>query len=147
MNIGKIITLLSEYNSSKTNTTLAAPGGKKASGKNYDNMIIGASQPYKNKKYETEYGKKFPNIQKAVDKIKNQGLPGDMLLSGLALKEFKKLLQKYNPRQREDGTYSLPFGDNVRIKKRGNNFFVTVVNKDALKSATTDINNITQPVN
>lgn len=84
MNIGKIITLLSEYNSSKTNTTLAAPGGKKASGKNYDNMIIGASQPYKNEKYETEYGKKFPNIQKAVDKIKKSRIARRYVIIGFS---------------------------------------------------------------
>ena len=47
--------MLLEYDNTKSGVTLAAPGGQKASGKNYDNMIVGDSEPYKNDKYVTKY--------------------------------------------------------------------------------------------
>jgi hypothetical protein len=33
-------------------------------------------------------------------------------------------MQAYNPRQTPEGDYSLPFGDNVRLKQRGNVTFI-----------------------
>ena len=39
MLVGHVLQLLKEYNTSKTNATLAAQGGEKASGKNYDNIV------------------------------------------------------------------------------------------------------------
>ena len=54
--------MLLEYDNSKSGVTLAAPGGERASGKNYDNMAIGKSQPYKDNEYETKYEKVYPQL-------------------------------------------------------------------------------------
>ena len=75
MLITEVLQLLQEYNTSGTKATLAAQGGKKAAGKNYDNMIIGKSQPYKQTEYETKYAKVFPAIAQLVKKLKSNALP------------------------------------------------------------------------
>lgn len=124
MLIKEVLQLLQEYNSSGTKATLAAPGGKQATGKNYDNMIIGKSQPYKKTEYETKYAKVFPAIAQLVKKLKSNALKGDIIVNGKALSELQELLKAYQPKQTPEGEYSLPFGDNVRLKQRGGVIFI-----------------------
>lgn len=124
MLIKDVLSLLKEYNETKTNTTLAAQGGKKASGKNYDNIIAGKTKPYKGNEYETKYAKVFPALGELVKKLKTNAIKGDIIVTGKALSELQQLMQAYNPRQTPEGDYSLPFGDNVRLKQRGNATFI-----------------------
>lgn len=124
MRIFDVLMLLKEYNASNTNTTLAAPGGKKASGKNYDNILTGKSQPYKNDEYVTKYAKIYPALAEIVKKIKNQEIDNDIMVTGKALAEIGQLFQTYKPKETANGEFSLPFGDNVRIKQRGNVIFI-----------------------
>lgn len=124
MLIKNVLQILKEYNTSKTNATLAAQGGDKASGKNFDNMLTGKSKPYKQNEYETKYAKVFPALGQLVKKLKSNALKGDIIVNGPALTELNELLKAYQPRQTPEGDYSLPFGDNVRMKQRGNAIFI-----------------------
>jgi hypothetical protein len=124
MLVGHVLQLLKEYNTSKTNATLAAQGGEKASGKNYDNIIAGKAAPYKQNEYETKYARVFPALAELVKKLKSNALKGDIMVTGPALSELQSLLQGYRPKQTPEGDYSLPFGDNVRMKYKSNNVFI-----------------------
>lgn len=126
-----------EYNTSGTNATLAAQGGEKASGKNYDNMVTGQSQFYKNNDYAPQYAKKFPILASIADKVKSQAVGCDIIVPPNAMKELQLLMQKYNPRTSDDGTISLPFGDGVRLKERGNIYYIGSAEENALKSDNT----------
>lgn len=134
MLIRDVLLLLKEYNTSKTNATLAAPGGEKATGKNYDNIITGKAKPYKQTEYETKYAKVFPALAEMVKKLKSQSLKGDIMVNGPALTELQNLLKSYKPRQTEEGDYTLPFGDNVRMKQRSNAIFLGYNDPNALHS-------------
>lgn len=135
-----VLSLLKEYNSSQTNTTLAAKGGEKASGKNYDNIIAGKANPYKANEYETKYAKVFPALAEIVKKLKSNALKGDILINGRAAQEFQELLKSYTPRETAEGDYSLPFGDNVRVKQRSGALYIGYNDPNALHSTnTTDI--------
>lgn len=140
MLIKDVFLFLTEYNSSKTYTTLAAQGGKKASGKNYDNIIIGKSKPYKSNEYETKYAKVFPALAEIVKKVKSQAIKGDIMVTGVALSELQNLLKAYRPKQTPEGDYSLPFGDNIRIKQHSGAIFIGYNEPFALHSDTSDIN-------
>ena len=122
--------LLKEYNSSNTNTTLAGKGGEKASGKNYDNIITGKAQPYKATKYETKYAKLFPQLAELVKKLKSQSLKGDIVVIGPALTELQTLLKGYKSKQTKEGDYTLPFGDNIRMRQQGNAISIHFNNPD-----------------
>jgi hypothetical protein len=124
MLIKDVLALLTEYNTSKTNTTLAGQGGEKATGKNYDNIITGKAQAYKHKDYETKYGKQFPALAEMVKKLKSQAIKGEMLVNGPALLELQNLLSIRNPKKAKDGTIILPFGDNIRMRNQGNAVFI-----------------------
>lgn len=139
MLIKDVLSLLTEYNNSNTNTTLAGQGGKKAQGKNYDNIIIGKTQAYKPNEYEVKYAKLFPALAEIVRKLKTQAIKGDMILNGPALIEMQKLLQTYKPKQTPEGDFSLPFGDNIRMKQRGQAIFIGYNKPNTPKSATQDI--------
>jgi hypothetical protein len=135
MKILSVLKLLKEYNTSGTNATLAAQGGEKATGKNLDNMITGKSTPYKATEYETKYAKVFPALSNIVKKLKSQSLGGDIIVNGKALAELQELLKAYKPKETPEGDYSLPFGDNVRMKKRGEVVYIGFSNPKALHSA------------
>ena len=145
MLIKHVLQLVTEYNSSLTNTTLAGKGGKKASGKNYDNIITGKAKPYKGNEYETKYAKVFPALADLVKKLKTQALKGDIMVTGPALAELQKMLQGYKPKQTPEGDYSLPFGDNVRMKYRSNAIFIGYNNPEALRSEVPDAGDVAPP--
>lgn len=121
---------LLEYNTSGTYTTLAAPGGEKATGKNYDNMATGKSQPYKDNEYHLKYEGQYPNLAKIAKKLKDGAFKGNILLTGAALVELDQLLQNFTPKKDERGNLSLPFGDNLKLKMQGNNFFLSYEQPD-----------------
>ena len=117
--------ILLEYDNSKSGVTLAAPGGDKASGKNYDNIAIGKTQPYKNTtEKQTKYAKIYPQLGLLVDRLKKSAIQGDIIITGKALDELNQLLQTFNPKVSENNEVILPFGDNIRLKIRGDKFFL-----------------------
>lgn len=116
--------MLLEYDNTKSGVTLAAPGGRKASGKNYDNMIVGDSEPYKNDKYVTKYEKMYPQLGLIVKKLRTSAIKGDIIVTGKALKELNQLVQTYNPKLSDNNEVIMPFGDNIRLKVRGDKFFL-----------------------
>ena len=124
MKILSVLKLLNEYNASGTNATLAAPGGEKATGKNYDNIIAGKTAPYKTTEYEVKYAKLFPHLAELVKKIKSSAVQGDMVATPEVLAELEKLQTTYKPKQTPEGDYSLPFGDNIRMKNKNGVIYI-----------------------
>lgn len=131
MKISQIHRLLTEYNKSgQKMTTLAAPGGDKASGKNYDNIITGASQPYKVRNNDTQYMKTYPILGGLIKNLKNDEMGGEKIVLGRALVELNDLNKMMRLKQDSDGKYILPFGDGVRLEKKNDKFFISVAKKE-----------------
>lgn len=131
MKISQIHRLLTEYNKSGQKiTTLAAPGGEKASGKNYDNMITGASQPYKVRNNDTQYMKIYPVLGGIIKNLKNDEMGGEKIVLGRALVELNDLNKMSQLKKDEEGKYILPFGDGVRLEKKNGKFFISVAKKE-----------------
>ena len=124
MKILSVLKLINEYNTSGTNATLAAPGGKKATGKNYDNIIAGKSTPYKTTEYETKYAKIFPHLAALVKQIKSSAIKGDKIATPEVIAELEKLQLTYKPKRTPEGDSSLPFGDNIRMKDRNGIIYI-----------------------
>lgn len=125
MNIFQLNQVLLEYNKSGKLTTLAGQGGDKAAGKSFDNIAAGITNPYKEETKEpTENEKRFPNLAKVVNQMKKDSVQGNKIVMGAALNELRQLVQSMNLRTDENGESVLPFGDSVRLTKKGNNFFI-----------------------
>lgn len=116
--------VLLEYDNTKSGVTLAAPGGQKASGKNYDNMLVGDSQPYKTTEYKTKYEQIYPQLGLIVKRLRNSAIKGDIIVTGKALQELNTLLQTFQPKLSDNNEVVMPFGDNIRLKVRGDKFFL-----------------------
>lgn len=134
MKIGEVLNLLNEYNTSGTNATLAMQGGKKATGKNYDNIVAGVASPNKTKEYIPKYANLYPTLWALVKKVKGDALGGDIIVTGKALAEWEQLTKTYKPKQTPEGDFSLPFGDKVRIKVRNNITYIGLNDDKALHS-------------
>ena len=125
MNIFQLNQILLEYNKSGKLTTIAGQGGDKAAGKNFDNIAAGITNPYKqDKKEPTENEKQFPNLAKVVNQMKDDQIKGNKIVIGAALNDLQRLVQSKNLRTDEQGESILPFGDDVRLVQKGNNFFI-----------------------
>lgn len=125
MNIFQLNKILLEYNKSGKLTTLADPGGNKAAGKSFDRVAAGLTAPKQQSTREpSETEKQFPNLAKTVEDMKNNSVKGNKVVIGIALNELKNLIQMRNLQQDENGEFILPFGDDVRLTQKGNNFFI-----------------------
>lgn len=125
MNIFQLNKILLEYNKSGKMTTLADPGGDKAAGKSFDRVAAGLTTPKQQSTREpSETEKQFPNLAKTVEDMKNNSVKGNKVVIGIALNELKNLIQMRNLQQDENGEFILPFGDDVRLIQKGNNFFI-----------------------
>lgn len=125
MNIFQLNKILLEFNLNGNLTTLSGQDGIQNGGKNLDNIATGVSTPYKTQqKKPTENEKRFPNLAKLVNQMKQDSLKGDKIVIGAALYELIRLVQQMNLRKDENGEMILPFGNNVRLIQRGNNFFI-----------------------
>lgn len=136
MLIKDVYKVLLEYNQTKTNTTLAGQGGNKAAGKNFDNITAGITSPYSNNEYETKYEQKFPQLANLVKSIKQAAVPGDKIVPPAVMKELNTLFADFSPRADKEGNYSLPFGDGICLKVRGNIFYIGSNKEESLKSDT-----------
>ena len=125
MNIFQLNQILLEYNKTGKLTTIAGQGGDKAAGKSFDNIAAGVTNPYKQETKEpTENEKRFPNLAKVINQMKNDSVQGNKIVMGAALNDLRQLVQTMNLRTDENGEAVLPFGDSVRLTKKGNNFFI-----------------------
>ena len=142
MNIFQLNQILLEYNKSGKLTTIAGQGGDKAAGKSFDNIAAGVTNPYKQETKEpTENEKRFPNLAKVINQMKNDSVQGNKIVMGAALNDLRQLVQTMNLRTDENGEAVLPFGDSVRLTKKGNNFFIRLNStaEDEKQSQQTDI--------
>lgn len=125
MNIFQLNKILLEYNKSGKLTTLSEPGGDKASGKSFDRIAAGLTTPKQQSTREpSKTEKQFPNLAKTIEQMKNNSVKGNKVVIGVALNELKNLIQTRNLQQDENGEIILPFGDDVRLIQKGNNFFI-----------------------
>ena len=141
MNIFQLNQILLEYNKSGKLTTLADPGGDKAAGKSFDRVAAGLTTPKQQSTREpSETEKQFPNLAKTIEQMKNNSVKGNKVVIGIALNELKNLIQMRNLQQDENGEMILPFGDDVRLTQKGNNFFIRLKSvADQEKQQQTDI--------
>lgn len=141
MNIFQLNQILLEYNKSGKLTTLADPGGNKAAGKSFDRVAAGLTTPKQQSTREpSETEKQFPNLAKTIEQMKNNSVKGNKVVIGIALNELKNLIQMRNLQQDENGEMILPFGDDVRLIQKGNNFFIRLKSvADQEKQQQTDI--------
>lgn len=144
MKIHRILQILNEYDNSGNIMTLAAQGGKKATGKNYDNIAAGKTSPYKTQAYQTQKEKQYPNLGKITQQLKTaqSSIGGDKVIMGAALNELQQLLPTM--KKDVDGTYILPFGDNLRVKQIGNAYYLHYNNPDDDKQETMSDTQLTQ---
>lgn len=149
MNIYQLNKILLEYNKTGNLTTIAGLGGDKAAGKNFDNIAAGITDPYKTKEKEpTENEKRFPNLAKVVNQMKEDAIKGNKIVIGAALNELQQLVQTMNLKQDENGESILPFGDDVRLTQKGNNYFIRLksVADQEQQEQQTDITELPQQI-
>ena len=132
MKISRIQKILNEYNKSGQKlTTLAGPGGKKASGKNLDNIAVGESDPYKVTNSDTQYMQMFPALGRLVKSVKNDEMGGKKLvINPLVIQNLRDLNKISKFKKDENGNFILPFGDGIRLEKQNNKFFITSKKKE-----------------
>lgn len=56
--------------------------------------------------------------------MKKDSIKGNKIITGIALNELQLLFQTMNLRTDDNGDTILPFGDNVRLTQKGNNYFI-----------------------
>ena len=142
MNIFQLNKILLEYNEAGILTSLTANGGDKVSGKSLDNIAAGITKPYKQEttKQPTEIEKRFPNLSKVVNQMKKDSINGDKIIIGAALNELQLLVQTMKLRTDENGQSILPFGNNVRLVQKGNNYFIRMNNSSQGGNQTQQVN-------
>lgn len=125
MNIFQLNQILLEYNKSGKLTTIAGQGGDKAAGKSFDNIAAGITDPYKQENKEpTEIQKQYPQLAKVINQMKKNQIKGNKVVIGGALNELKTLVQNKTLRKDENNETILPFGDQIRLIQKGNNYFI-----------------------
>ena len=125
MNIFQLNQILLEYNKSGKLTTIAGQGGDKAAGKSFDNIAAGITDPYKQENKEpTEVQKQYPQLAKVINQMKKDQIKGNKVVVGGALNELKMLVQNKTLRKDENNETILPFGDQIRLIQKGNNYFI-----------------------
>lgn len=142
MNIFQLNQILLEYNNIGSLTTLVANGGDKTSGKSLDNIAAGVTNPYKQQvtKQPTEIEKRFPNLAKVINQVKKDSIKGDKIVIGAALNELRLLTQTMNLKTNENGQTTLPFGNNIRLIQKGNNFFIRLNSSSQEEKQTQQLN-------
>lgn len=117
--IYEVWNLLNEYDNSGNLMTLAIGGGKKAKGKNLDNIAAGKTKPYKTDSYKTKHELAYPALGKMVQNMKNNkdALKGDKIVTGRARSDLDTFMWIHPLKKDEEGLYILPFGDNIRLKQ------------------------------
>jgi hypothetical protein len=61
--------------------------------------------------------------------MKESSIKGNKIVIGAALNDLQRLVQTMNLQTDEaNGETILPFGDGVRLTKKGNNFFIRLEN-------------------
>lgn len=125
MNIFQLNQILLEYNKAGKLTTIAGQGGDKAAGKSFDNIAAGITDPYKQENKEpTEIQKQYPQLAKVINQMKKNQIKGNKVVIGGALNELKTLVQNKTLRKDENNETILPFGDQIRLIQKGNNYFI-----------------------
>ena len=117
--------ILLEYNKTGNLTTIAGQGGEKAAGKNFDNIAAGITKPYKQAQHTpTQKELEYPQLAKCIQQMKDNAVKGNKVVIGGALRDLQLFLQNHTPQTDQNGEMMLPFGDNVRLTQKGNNFFI-----------------------
>ena len=150
MNIFQLNQILLEYNKTGNLTTIAGQGGDKAAGKNFDNIAAGITNPYKQETKEpTEIEKTYPQLAQIINQMKKDQIKGNKIVIGGALNELNLLIQSKTLRTDQNGQFIMPFGDQVRLVKKGNNFFIrlkSIADKENKTQQNVDITGQQVPV-
>lgn len=124
MLIGKILDILGE---SKDITKLSADTTSGKTGKGADSIAAGTASPYKKKKGTgSPFDKKFPAVAELVKKVKDDSFNGDRVVTGAALAQLTNLVETMPLNADENGQLILPFGNNIRLKQKGQAYYIGV---------------------
>lgn len=118
MKIGEVYNALLE---SKNITRLSASKHGKT-GKGADAIALGIAAPYKEKK-KTPLQRRYPALASCVDRLKKDR-EHDILLTGGALAQAKRLVNLSTLGKDENGDLILPFGYNLRIRMKGKGWYI-----------------------
>lgn len=151
--INEFTKILKEYNTSNTLSTISGKGGKKASGKSFDRIAVGASKPYQDNVYHTKYENDYPELGKLVQRLKSSSLKGNIAIVGQAYNELRKLLKSFKTKKDLEGSAVigrdiLPFGDNVRLMQNKGAYYVSYIEpdkKENIDPLTNNKNNLDLP--
>ena len=125
MNIFQLNQILLEYNKSGKLTTLSDIGGDKAAGKSFDRVATGLTTPkQQTSKEPTENEKEYPALAKLIEQMKKSSIKGNKIVIGSALNDLLRMQQTMNLQLDDNKEEILPFGDGIRLTKKGNNFFI-----------------------
>lgn len=118
--IHKLMCLLKEYDTKGNVMSLAMVNKMGRSGKNLDSIAAGKTNVNKTPDYRpTKKEMEYPNLAKIIKelKMKNSAIGGDKILVGAPLEDIQRLEATTKLKRDTDGTFILPFGDGIRLKK------------------------------
>lgn len=140
------LNVLKEYSSDDSLfTSFSGKGLTKGSGKKADNIAAGVTDPYKDDTYITAYEKKLPNLGKITQKLKKEKPEYTIEVVGPALEELMVLFRTFDSFKIDDnGDFKLPFGDNIRLRKIGKNYFIKYTKPKPKSKQEKLLNDLTQ---
>lgn len=118
--IYEMLQLINEYDTSGNVMNLAMMTSKGTSGKTLDNIATGKTNVNKTPSYrKTKKEFEYPELSKIVQTLKTatDANSGDKILTGKAAEEMKRLEQTNQLKQDVDGSFIVPLGDNIRMRK------------------------------
>lgn len=122
--------ILNEYSTNNDSmfTGFIGKSNVSKSGKKADNIATGEAKPYKNNQYLTKYEYMFPHLANITQKLKINKPHTVIEVFGLALKELLRLIEIKKPLKiDENGEWILPMGDNIRLIKNGEQYFIKYI--------------------
>lgn len=148
MNIFELSKILLEYNNTNMLTSLTDISSSGNSGKSHDRITMGLTNPtQQNKKESSEMEKDYPNLTKLVNQMKKDSIKGNKIVIGAALKELQRLVQLKSLKLDQKGETILPFGKNVRLTKKGNNFFIKLAeDENTTQKQLTNLTKLSLPI-
>lgn len=139
-----IFKVINEYAEKGSDSFFTSFGGKNmtsgSNGKKADNIATGEAKPYKDDTYLTQYEKSLPHLGQLTQRLKTETVKGALEVVGPALEELMVLLRTVKNLKQDEQTkeFILPLGDNLRLIKGGQKYFIKYNKPEEKKGLTND---------
>lgn len=100
-----------------------------SNGKQMDNIAVGQTQAYKNDPYITKYERSLPKLCKIVQDLKSGKITCALQCPPDVVNELIILNDVAGPFKNDGAMQILPLGDNIRLTRTGNQFFISLKDK------------------